>query len=63
MSNVNTIRKELARCHDEGYSISERALRSWVKQGLIPSVSIGNRKLVLHDNVVKFLRCESEAAL
>lgn len=58
MSNINTIRKELARCHDDGYSISERALRSWVKQGLIPSVYIGNRALVLHENVLAFLRGE-----
>lgn len=58
MSNINTIREELIRCRNEGYSISERALRSWIKQGLIPSVYIGNRALVLHENVLAFLRGE-----
>ena len=58
MSNVNTIPQELRRCREEGYNISEQALRGWLRQGMIPCVKIGNRSLVLHDNVVAFLRCE-----
>ena len=63
MAQINTINGELQLCRAEGYPISEKALRTWIRQGMIPSVSIGNRKLVLHDNVVKFLRCESDVSL
>lgn len=58
MARINTINVELEQCRAEGYPISEKALRSWIRQGVIPSVSIGNRRLVLHDNVIAFLRCE-----
>ena len=61
MARINTINSELRLCRAEGYPISEKALRAWLRQGMIPSVSIGNRKLVLHDNVIAFLRCEKEA--
>lgn len=60
MSQVNTIPAELRRCREEGYHISEQALRGWIRQGLIPCVKIGTRSLVLHDNVIAFLRCETE---
>lgn len=62
MARLNTINAEIEQCRAEGYPISEKALRSWIRQGVIPSVSIGNRRLVLHDNVIAFLRCESEVA-
>lgn len=58
MARINTINAELQLCRDEGYPISENALRAWIRQGLIPSVAIGNRKLVLHENVLAFLRGE-----
>lgn len=58
MARINTVNSELRLCRAEGYPISEKALRAWLRQGVIPSVSIGNRRLVLHDNVIAFLRCE-----
>lgn len=58
MAHINTINSELQLCRAEGYPISEKALRAWIRQGLIPSVAIGNRKLVLHENVLAFLRGE-----
>ena len=62
MSHLHTIPEELKVCRAEGYPISEQALRSWLRRKIIPSIQVGNRRYVLHENVISFLRCESEVA-
>ena len=60
LNRLNSVRREIHACRAEGYPISERALRTWVRDGLIPSVAAGKRTLVYHENVLRFLRGETE---
>lgn len=39
---------------------TEHALRTWVKQGAIPYVKIGNRTLINFDRLLDWLNCEDE---
>jgi len=51
-----TIRQTLQRLHEEGYHISESALRVWVKSGLIPANYCGIRAYLYYPNVIRFLQ-------
>ena len=56
MREMLTIRESVARCQAEGLAVSEYALRLWVKQGLVPHVIAGRRKVLLfYPNLRKFL--------
>jgi len=58
MPDVLTIRQAVDRAKDEGYPISEYALRAWVRSRQIPTVQAGNRALLYYPNLLRFLRCE-----
>lgn len=52
---VGTIKEIHQRLIDDGYHVTEYALRQWVKDGLIPSVRSGKKIFITFDHVVEFL--------
>jgi hypothetical protein len=52
-----TPRETVARLREDGYRVSEYALRSWVRSGAIPVRSIGKKALIYYPNVLAFLQC------
>ena len=54
-----TLRETVVRLHNDGYQISEYALRSWVRSGSIPVRHIGKKALVYYPNVLDFLQCKN----
>lgn len=52
---VGTIRKIHHRLVDEGYQVSEYALRQWIRCGKIPSTHSGNTAYINYDKVVEYL--------
>lgn len=53
---MNTIPKTIKRLHEDGYGISMRSLRQWVRDGDIPSVTCVNRPYLWYPNVLNFLQ-------
>lgn len=58
LADILTIRQTRARAQAEGLSISESALRQWVRSGAIPSRKAGKTFLLYYPNVERFLKCE-----
>ena len=56
---VGTTKQIVHQLHQEGYQVSEYALRRWVAEGAIPSVSSGKKRLIVYDHVVKYLTTAS----
>ena len=52
---VGTIRDIHKRLNDEGYHISEYALRLWIKRGLLPAAYSGKKALIAYANVLELL--------
>ena len=52
---VGTIRDIHKRLNDEGYHISESALRLWVKKGILPAAYSGKKALISYANVLELL--------
>lgn len=52
---VGTIRQIHRRLVQEGYYISEYALRQWVRCGQIPSTHSGNTAYISYEKVVEHL--------
>lgn len=52
-----TTRETVARLREDGYRISEYALRSWIRTGAIPARQIGKKSLLYYPNVLAFLQC------
>lgn len=52
---VGTIREIHRRLVQEGYRISECALRRWIKEGALPAIYSGNKALVAYDRVLRLL--------
>ena len=48
------------RLQEEGYLISETALRNWVKVGCIHAFYHGKKALILYDDVLAYIKAESE---
>ena len=59
---VGTIRQVHRRLMQEGYQVSECALRKFVKEGRIPAVYVGNKALISYDRVLEVLEGASIAA-
>lgn len=53
---IGTIRQSLKRLHEEGFCITEGALRTWVKNGQIPASYCGKRAYIYYPNVIEFLK-------
>lgn len=52
---VGTIQQIVKQLQKEGYQVSEYALRRWIAEGVIPSVSSGKKKLIVFGHVVEYL--------
>lgn len=52
---VGTIRQIHFRLIQNGYSISEYALRQWIKTGKLSAVYAGNKALISYDKVLELL--------
>ena len=52
---VGTIRQVRQRLLDEGFFVSEHALRQWVKAGILPAVFVGSKALISFTNVISIL--------
>lgn len=57
MADILTIRQTRERAKADGLTVSETALRHWVKTGEIPSRMSGRTALLYYPNVVKFITC------
>lgn len=55
MCEYGTISQIHQRLLNEGYHISEYALRMWIKQQLLPSIPVGKKKLIRYSDVMAFL--------
>lgn len=53
--NVGPIRKIHARLIEDGYHVSDYALRLWIKQGRIPAIYTGNKALISYESVLSLL--------
>ena len=61
MPNVVTIREAVQRAKADGLPVTEYAIRRWVKAGVIPVRTVGNKALLFYPNLVRFLQCEDGA--
>ena len=52
---TGSIRQVHRRLLDEGVHISERALRSWIRQGLIPAAYSGRKAYITFGNVMRLI--------
>lgn len=52
-----TTRETVDRLREDGYRISEYALRCWIRTGAIPARQIGKKALIYYPNVLAFLQC------
>lgn len=60
MLQVGTIRQVQRQLNEEGYCISENALRRWVKSGQIPAVYSGVTAYIALDTVINFLTSQNK---
>ena len=59
MPQVLTITQAVERAKADGLTVSEYALRRWVKQGKIPVRRVGaGKQLLFYPQLVRFLTCE-----
>ena len=58
---AGTIGRVHQRLVEEGYCVTQYALRQWVKDGTIPSVRSGKKIFIVYDHVVEFLTTGSVA--
>ena len=61
MPDMLKIRPCVKRAQNEGFQISEYALRQWIRLGAVPARKIGNSYLIYYPNLISFLRCEDGA--
>jgi len=61
--NLLSINETVARSRLEGLSITETALRRWVRDGTLHATYAGRKALIFWPNVVKLLCGESSYAL
>lgn len=52
-----TIREAVRRAREEGMTVSEYAVRTWIRQGAIPVRRTGNRALLYYPSLLAFLCC------
>ena len=52
---TGSIRQIHQRLRAEGYGVTENSLRTWVRQGVVPSVRCGNKAYITFSNVVRVL--------
>lgn len=52
---IGTTQQIVNQLNQEGYPVTAYALRRWIKQGMIPFVSSGNKKLIAYAHVIEYL--------
>lgn len=52
---VGSIRNVCEALVQNGYQVSEYALRQWVKSNILPAVYTGNKALISYDKVLEIL--------
>lgn len=52
---VGTIREVHHRLVQEGYQVSEYALRRWIKEETLPAAHTGNKALISYNKVLEIL--------
>lgn len=52
---TGTIREVRQRLIENGFHVSEYALRRWIKTGVLPAAFAGNKALISYTNVIKLL--------
>ena len=55
--HVGTLRQIHQQLVDDGYQISEYALRRWIKEGKLPHICTGNKSLISYERVLEILGC------
>lgn len=50
-------REAVKRAKNDGYNISEYAVRQWIKTGSVPVRKVGNAFLIFYPNLIRFLEC------
>lgn len=55
MVQTGTIREIHQRLVDNGFHVSEYAIRRWIKMGVLPAAYAGNKALISYANVIKLL--------
>lgn len=58
---VGTIRQIHRRLKDNGYPVSENALRRWVKAGTLPAVFSGNVAYISYKAAKQLLKAPSDS--
>lgn len=52
---VGTIRQIHQQLVENGYQVSQCALRRWVKQGVLPAIYSGSKALISYEKVLRLL--------
>lgn len=60
---VGTIHQIHQQLVQDGYQVSECALRRWIKEGRLPAVHTGNKALISYSKVLDILEGIPSAAL
>lgn len=55
MLQTGTIREVRQRLVDNGFLVSEYAIRRWIKMGVLPAAYTGKKALICYANVVQLL--------
>lgn len=55
MAELGTIKQTAERAASEDLGVTETALRSWIAEGRLPVVAVGNRKMVYWPTLMQFL--------
>ncbi len=53
--NVGTVRQIQRRLQEEGFQITEYALRLWIKDGSLPAVYSGKKALISYKKVLEII--------
>lgn len=54
--NVGTVRQIRKRLVEEGFQVSEYALRRWIKEGKLPAVYSGKKALISYNRVLDIIK-------
>ena len=48
-------RQTIKQAADDGYPVSENAIRTWLRTGELPHVQVGNRKYINYERFLEFV--------
>lgn len=63
LCQVGSIREVHHRLMQEGYQVSECALRRWIKEGILPAIHTGNKALISYNKVLEIMEGISSTTL